>query len=104
MRAVLDCCMLGLIITLIFEDPGWDIIIRAWKPICYAGIMSCGVAYTLQILAQKDLKPTVASLIMSLESVIAAIAGWVILGGLMSGRVDIRLCTDVCGNYYCSAA
>ena len=78
--------VLGLIITLIFEDPSWDIIIRAWKPICYAGIMSCGVAYTFQILAQKDLKPTVASLIMSLESVIAAIAGWVILGEIMSGR------------------
>ncbi len=78
--------VLGLIMMFIFEDPSWDIIVMAWKPICYAGIMSCGVAYTLQILAQKDLKPTVASLIMSLESVIAAIAGWAILGETMSGR------------------
>lgn len=78
--------VLGLIMMFIFEDPSWDIIVKAWKPICYAGMMSCGVAYTLQILAQKDLKPTVASLIMSLESVIAAIAGWAILGETMSGR------------------
>lgn len=78
--------VLGLIMMMIFEDPSWSIIIMAWKPICYAGIMSCGVAYTLQILAQRDLKPTIASLIMSLESVIAAIAGWVILGETMSGR------------------
>ncbi len=78
--------VLGLIMMFIFEDPSWHTILMAWKPICYAGIMSCGVAYTLQILAQKDLKPTVASLIMSLESVIAAIAGWAILGETMSGR------------------
>ncbi len=78
--------VLGFIMMFIFEDPSWHTILMAWKPICYAGIMSCGVAYTLQILAQKDLKPTVASLIMSLESVIAAIAGWAILGETMSGR------------------
>lgn len=78
--------VLGLIMMFIFENPSWHTILMAWKPICYAGIMSCGVAYTLQILAQKDLKPTVASLIMSLESVIAAIAGWAILGETMSGR------------------
>ncbi len=48
-------------------------------PLAYAGILSMGVAYTLQILGQKDLEPTTASLIMSLESVIAALSGWLIL-------------------------
>ncbi len=58
----------------------------AWIPILYAGIMSCGVAYTLQIVGQDGLNPTVASLLMSLESVFAALAGWLILGETMGGR------------------
>ena len=45
-------------------------ILLAWKPILYAGVMSCGVAYTLQIVGQKNMNPTVASLILSLESVV----------------------------------
>jgi len=53
-------------------------------PLCYAGILSMGVAYTLQILGQKDLEPTTASLIMSLESVIAALCGWLILKETMT--------------------
>ena len=53
-------------------------------PLCYAGILSMGVAYTLQIVGQKDLEPTTASLIMSLESVIAALCGWLILKETMT--------------------
>lgn len=60
----------------------WD----AWIPLLYAGIMSCGVAYTLQIIGQAGINPTLASLLMSLESVFSALAGWVILGENMSGR------------------
>ena len=52
----------------------------------YAGVLSCGVAYTLQIVGQKGMNPTVASLIMSLESVISVIAGWLILGQKLSPR------------------
>ena len=55
-------------------------------PILYAGILSCGVAYTLQIVGQKGMNPTVASLIMSLESCISVIAGWLILGQNLSSR------------------
>jgi len=55
-------------------------------PLLYAGIMSCGVAYTLQIVGQKDLNPTIASLIMSLESVFSVLAGWVILGEKLSSN------------------
>lgn len=71
---------------LIFEDPNLDLILEAWLPLCYAGILSSGVAFTFQIVGQKDLNPTVASLIMSLESVISAVAGWVILDEVMSPR------------------
>lgn len=55
-------------------------------PFLYAGIMSCGVAYTLQILGQRDMDPTIASLILSLESVISMLAGWLLLGQALSGR------------------
>ncbi|MBR1771036.1 MAG: DMT family transporter [Lachnospiraceae bacterium] len=51
----------------------------AWFPIAYSGFMSCGVAYTLQIIGQKGVHPTLASLIMSLESVVSAISGLIIL-------------------------
>ena len=60
--------------------------IQAWIPILYAGVMSCGIAYTLQIIGQDGLNPTVASLLMSLESVFAALAGWVILRQILSGK------------------
>ena len=55
-------------------------ILSAWGPVLYAGVMSCGVAYTLQIVGQKNMNPTVASLILSLESCIAVLAGWGVLG------------------------
>ena len=61
-------------------------IMAAWAPVLYAGIMSCGVAYTLQIVGQKGMNPTVASLILSLESSISVLAGWVILGQRLSSR------------------
>ena len=61
----------------------------AWIPILYAGLLSCGVGYTLQIVAQNGINPTIASLIMSLESVFAVLAGWVILGDTLSFRETI---------------
>ena len=54
-------------------------VLTCWLPLCYAGVMSMGVAYSLQIIGQKHLPPTEASLIMSLESVIAALCGWAFL-------------------------
>ncbi len=51
----------------------------AWIPLLYAGIFSCGIAYTLQIIGQKGVNPTIASLIMSLESVFSVLAGWILL-------------------------
>jgi drug/metabolite transporter (DMT)-like permease len=70
----------------LFETPTIDSILAAGLPIAYAGIMSSGVAYTLQIVAQKDMDPTIASLIMSLESVFSLLAGWVLLGQKLSPK------------------
>lgn len=71
---------------LLWENPQISAILAAWKPILYAGVLSCGVAYTLQVVGQKNLNPTVASLIMSLESVVSVLAGWVILHQSLNAR------------------
>lgn len=70
----------------VFENPSMGNLLAAWQPILYAGILSCGVAYTLQIVGQKGMNPTVASLILSLESVISVLAGLVLLKQKMSDR------------------
>lgn len=79
------CGILAGIFMLIFEEPSWENICAAAMPILYAGILSSGVGYTLQIVAQKDTQPTVASLLMSLESVFSLIFGWILLKEAMSG-------------------
>ena len=80
------CGIISMIIAFIFEQPNLGAILSGWLPILYAGILSCGVAYTLQIVGQKNMDPTVASLILSLESVFSVLAGWVILNQKLSGR------------------
>lgn len=78
--------ILSGVMMFLFEKPEIGAILSAWMPILYAGIMSCGVAYTLQIVGQKDMDPTVASLILSLESVVSVLAGWVLLGQKLSSK------------------
>lgn len=80
------CGGLNLVCMLIFESPTLASIGAAWLPILYAGLLSSGMGYTLQILAQRDTDPTVASLIMSLESVFAVLAGGWLLGEVLSAR------------------
>lgn len=80
----LTCGVLSAIAMFIFEKPDIHSILDAWMPILYAGALSSGVAYTLQIIGQKNLNPTVASLIMSLESTVSVLAGWLILGQQLS--------------------
>lgn len=82
----LVCGILSGIPALLFESPDLSGILAAKIPLLYAGVLSCGVAYTLQIVGQKNMNPTVASLILSLESCISVIAGWLILGQSLSGR------------------
>lgn len=76
--------LLMLICMFIFEKPTIPNIMGAGGTILYAGILSCGVAYTLQILGQKHTTPTLATMLMSLESVFAALSGWLILGEKLS--------------------
>ena len=75
---------LSLVCMFLFEAPSVPAILSAWAPILYAGLLSCGVAYTLQVVAQKDTDPTVASLILCLESVFAVLFGWLLLGETLS--------------------
>lgn len=70
--------------ALIFERPGVSDIVLCAGPLLYAGVLSCGVAYTLQIVGQRGMNPAVATLLLSLESVFSAIAGWIVLGHAMS--------------------
>lgn len=71
---------------LIFEDPSWEAFRSALIPILYSGVLSSAVGFTLQTVAQKDVEPTVASLIMSLEGVFAVIGAWVLIHEHMAGR------------------
>lgn len=78
--------ILGLVCMLIFENPDINAILDCWLPILYAGVLSCGLGYTFQVVAQRHAEPTVASLIMSLESVFAVISGAFLLHETMSPR------------------
>lgn len=86
--------VLSIIPTCLCDIPSMGIIpwiqafgnLSAWIPILYAGVLSCGVAYTLQIIGQVGLNSTVASLLMSLESVFSVLAGWVLLQETMSPK------------------
>ena len=80
------CTVLSAIAAVILEQPTWDKIVSAAIPILYCGLISGGLGYTLQIIAQKFTDPTIASLLMSLESVFAVIAGALLLGERMSTR------------------
>lgn len=78
--------ILSGICMFLFEEPSAGAILDCWFPIGYAGILSCGLAYTLQIIGQKNTDPTVASLILSLESVFSALCGWLLLNEALTGR------------------
>ena len=82
----LVCGLLSGVGMLLTEHPEISLILQAWQPILYAGVFSCGVGYTLQIVGQKGTDPTVASLILSLESVVSVLAGWLLLGQRLSVR------------------
>ena len=82
--------VLSTIFAFVFETPSPDQFRAAAVSIAYCGFMSCGVAYSLQIVGQKELDPTIASLAMCLESVFSALAGWLILG-------ETRSATELCG-------
>ena len=71
------------------ETPKIGAIVEGWAPLLYAGVLSCGVAYTLQIIGQKNVNPAVASLILSLESCFSVLAGWMVLGAKLYMRESV---------------
>ncbi len=78
--------VLNSIPMFLFEAPTIESIAAAWLPVLYTGVLSSGIAYTLQIIGQKYTQPTIASLVMSFESVVAVLAGWVLLSENMTPR------------------
>lgn len=80
----LVCAVLSAVCMFLLETPDIENILACWLPLGYAGILSMGVAYSLQIIGQQHIDPTPASLIMSLESVFAAVCGWLLLNERMS--------------------
>jgi drug/metabolite transporter (DMT)-like permease len=78
--------VLSTVLMFVLESPTWESVRAALPAIAYAGIISSGIGYTLQILGQEGVNPTVASLVMSFESVFSALSGWLILGERLSPR------------------
>lgn len=80
------CGIVSLIPMFVWETPRVDNLLAGWVPLLYAGVLSCGVAYTLQVVGQKNVNPAIASLLLSLESCFSVLAGWLILGERLSTR------------------
>lgn len=74
------------VLALLTEAPSVSALMAGALPVLYAGVLSCGVAYTLQVVGQKEVEPAAASLILSLESVVSVLAGWAVLGQRLSSR------------------
>jgi drug/metabolite transporter (DMT)-like permease len=77
---------LSLLVALFFEKIRWEAIVAAAIPLLYGGCLSVGVAYTLQVVAQKKAPPAPAAIIMSMEGVFAALGGWLLINESMSAR------------------
>jgi drug/metabolite transporter (DMT)-like permease len=83
------CTLLSWLAAVWFETIRWaDVAAAAW-PILYGGVMSVGIAYTLQVVAQRNAAPAHAAILLSLEAVFAAVGGWLILGEWMSLRARV---------------
>ena len=86
------CTVVNGVLMFIFETPSLTSVLEGWAPIAYAGIMSSGIAYTLQIIGQKHVSSVVACMLMSLESAFALLSGWILLGQAMSLREIFGCC------------
>ena len=80
------CGLLSAIPMFLLEKPSAGALLEGWVPLLYTGVLSSGVAYTLQIITQRHLSPAIAALVMSMESVFAALAGWIVLHERLSLR------------------
>ena len=82
----LACSILSLITAAVIEDVDMNSIFQAAIPILYGGLLSVGIAYTLQVIAQREAHPAHAAILLSMEAVFAAIGGWLLLGEIISAR------------------
>ncbi len=80
------CSALSMLVAIVFETIQWQSIVDATIPILYGGLLSVGIAYTLQIIAQKKAPPAHAAIILSMEAVFAVIAGWLMLNEILTVR------------------
>ncbi len=80
------CAVLSIIVALAVETNTMEGIYQAGIPILYGGILSVGIAYTLQVIAQKTAPPAHAAIILSLEAVFAAIGGWLLLNEQLGNK------------------
>lgn len=78
--------VLSFFAMMIFETPTQEKILNAWFPIFYGGVMSAGVAFTLQSFGQKYAEPSTAAILMSFEAIFGALSSWIILGEEMNAR------------------
>jgi len=93
----LVCAALSTVVMLLTETPDLENIRSCWLPLGYAGVLSMGVAYSLQIIGQKYVEPTPASLIMSLESVFAMLFGWWLLNERLAPHELVGCCLVFAG-------
>lgn len=91
------CAVISLVLAVIFEPLVWASIVLAGPAILYGGLLAVGVAFTLQVVAQRDAIASHAAVILSLEAVFAALAGWLILGETLSVRGFIGCCLMLAG-------
>ncbi len=80
------CAVLNLVLALVLERTTGTNLLDAWGSIAYAGLVSVGIAYTLQIVAQRHVNPSHAAIILSLEAVFAVLGGWWLLNERLAGR------------------
>lgn len=80
------CALFSSFAALALEEIAWQPMLDSYVAILYGGVMSAGVAFTLQIVGQKYAEPAHAAILMSFEAIFGALAGWAILGEVMSGR------------------
>ena len=86
MAQIAVCAVLSIAVAAVFETPTTAALGAAWFPVFYGGVMSAGVAFTLQVIGQKYAAPAPAAIIMSFESVFGALASWLFLNEIMTGR------------------
>ena len=91
------CSLLSLFAAFLFETVSWEIIQQAYVPILYGGLLSVGIAYTLQVVAQRIAPPAHAAIILSTEGPFAILAGWIVLGEVLGTRGIIGCLLMFCG-------